>query len=149
MNEPAVYVLFRRGDELLFVLRSNTGYMDGLYSLPAGHVETGEPYTVAAAREALEEVGLSVSPDDVSFLYMQHRYSSDNGTVWTDVFFDAGEWKGDPINGEPEKHSEITWFYDDELPENIMPYQRYALDRIAEGHSYGEYDWQSPNNPTL
>lgn len=137
----AVYMLFRTGDDLLFVKRQNTGYMDGMHSLPAGRVEPGESYTVAAAREAFEEVGLQVSPDDIAFLYMQHRYAED-GSLWTDVFFDAGDWHGKPVNGEPDKHSDIGWIDSRDLPDEVMPYQKYALERIAEGKLYGEWGWQ-------
>ena len=136
----AVYALFRKGDDLLFVKRQNTGYMDGMHSLPAGRVEPGEPYTVAAAREAFEEVGLQVSPDDIAFLYMQHRYAED-GSIWTDVFFDAGDWHGKPVNAEPDKHSDIGWIDSTDLPDVVMPYQKYALERIAEGKLYGEWGW--------
>ncbi len=141
-NLGAVYVLFRKGDDLLFVQRSNTGYLDGMHSLPAGRVEVGEPYTVAAAREAFEEVGLQVSPDDIAFLYMQHRLGED-GTVWTDVFFDSGDWHGQPVNAEPDKHSDIGWIDCTDLPDVIMPYQKYALERIAEGKLYGEFGWNT------
>ena len=146
LNDPAVYALIRdRDGALLFVLRSNTGFMDGMYSLPAGRVEDGEPYTAAVVREAKEEVGVELDQDEIGFTYMQHRNMPTQNTyaaVWTDVFFEAGPWKGEPVNGEPEKHSEIAWFYPDELPDNVMPYQRYALDRIADGHLYGEYGWK-------
>lgn len=141
MNGQAVYTLIRHGDKLLFVLREHTGFMDGLYSLPAGRVEPGEVYTVGAARETLEEVGLTVNPDNLSFVYMQHRAGEQGSeySLWTDVFFEAADYKGDPMNAEPEKHSAIAWFYADELPDNLMPFQRYALERIAEGKLYGEY----------
>jgi len=137
----AVYMLFRKGHDLIFVKREHTGYMDGMHGLPSGRVEPGEPYSVAAAREAFEEVGLQVSPDDISFLYLQHRFSED-GSVWTDVFFDAGDWHGEPVNAEPDKHSDIGWIDSRYLPDEVMPYQKYALERIAEGKMYGEWGWQ-------
>ena len=145
-NNPAVYNIIRDKDgAILFVKRSNTGFMDGMYSLPAGRVESDEVYTAAAVREAHEEVGISLNQDEIGFSYMQHRHSTEansDTTVWTDVFFEAGPWQGEPYNAEPDKHSEVAWFYPDELPDDIMPYQRYALDRIAQGHLYGEYGWE-------
>lgn len=136
----AVYLLFRDGDAVLFVKRDKTGYMDGMHCLPASKVEPSEQYTVAAVRAGVKTVGLEVSPDNISFLYLQHRYSED-GNVWTDIFFDAGEWQGEPSNTEPGKHSELAWFYTDDLPDTIISYQKTALERIAEGKLYGEIGW--------
>jgi len=48
---PAAYVVLRRGDEVLMLLRANTGYMDGFWAVPAGHVEKGESVVEAAVRE--------------------------------------------------------------------------------------------------
>lgn len=35
----AVHLILQQDDKILFQLRKNTGYGDGLYSLPGGHVE--------------------------------------------------------------------------------------------------------------
>ena len=136
-----VHLLLVRHDEILLLRRFQTGYEDGNYGVVSGHVDGSEPARRATAREAFEEVGLQVSPDDISFLYLQHRFSED-GSVWTDVFFDAGDWHGEPINAEPEKHSDIGWIDSRYLPDEVMPYQKYALERIAEGKMYGEWGWQ-------
>jgi 8-oxo-dGTP diphosphatase len=58
---------------VLLLIRANTGYMDGHASLPAGHVEPGEPADAAAVREAKEEIGVVVAPADVSFVHVMHR----------------------------------------------------------------------------
>ena len=46
---------------VLLSRRYQTGWHDGEYSVPAGHVEAGETVTQAALREAREEVGLELS----------------------------------------------------------------------------------------
>jgi 8-oxo-dGTP pyrophosphatase MutT (NUDIX family) len=144
-NFGAVHIIIRRGDELLLVLRSHTGYEDGNYCLPSGHVEEGESFSHAAVREAREEVGLELDQNEVGFIYLQHRLAANElgePEVWIDAFFEAGDWHGKPSNAEPDKHAEIAWCYPDDLPENIMTSHRYALERIVEGHVYGEFGWK-------
>ncbi|KAJ1488286.1 NUDIX hydrolase domain-like protein, partial [Baffinella frigidus] len=52
----AAYLLLRRGSSVLLGKRWGTGWMDGKYTLPAGHVDPGERILQAAAREAREEI---------------------------------------------------------------------------------------------
>ena len=39
---PAVYLILKEGDKILLGRRVNTGYHDGDYTVPSGHVEAGE-----------------------------------------------------------------------------------------------------------
>lgn len=141
-NYPACYVIIRKEDKILFVLRENTGYLDGNYCLPAGRVEEGETFLQGARREALEEVGLTLDPAHLRHIHTMHRYTvTSNNKAWVDVYFDVLEWSGEPVNTEPDKHSRIEWLPIDDLPENIMDYQRHALLEIAKGQSYSEFGW--------
>ena len=72
---PAAYVIVRRGDEVLLLLRADTGYMDGYWAVPAGHVERGESVLAAAVRELKEEVGIDVDPSDLQPVTAMHRLS--------------------------------------------------------------------------
>ena len=53
---PAVYLILERDNKILIARRANTGYEDGNYQVPAGHVEEAELPTEAVIREAKEEV---------------------------------------------------------------------------------------------
>ena len=140
INIPCCYALIRRGDKILFVLRQNTGFMDGKYSLPAGHVEPGESFSQGAAREALEEVGVTVLPQDLQQVYAQHRYQNSE-SIRVDVFFEATKWSGEPVNAEPHKHAKIEWISVDDLSDAIMDYQLRALQGILKGETYSEIGW--------
>ena len=57
----AVSAAIIRGDDVLIVRRAHPS-ANGLYTLPGGRVEWGEPLTDALIREVAEETGLSIAP---------------------------------------------------------------------------------------
>ncbi len=61
----AVYLILKREGKILIARRCNTGYQDGNYQLPAGHVDAGELPTEAMIREGNEEIGIVLKKDDV------------------------------------------------------------------------------------
>ncbi len=132
-------VIFRRKGKIAFVKRQNTGWMDGRYGLPAGKVDTGEDYKTAAAREALEEAGVTVAKKDLVFAFVQHQHYPDMD--WVTVYFEAVAWQGEPYNAEPEKASELIWLDADNLPAEVADPQRTALQCIANHEHYGTFGW--------
>ncbi len=134
----ASYVLLKKDGKLAFVLRSNTGWMNGYYGLPSGKVEKGESYTDAAIREAKEEAGIDILAEDLKFAHIMHRRE---GYDWVDVFFEVTKWKGDPYNAEPHMHSELVWLDPKALPKNTIASVKFALDRVANREKFSEYGW--------
>ena len=141
VNHPACYLILRDGDKILFVLRENTGFMDGKYSLPAGRVEHKERFSAGAVREAFEEVGIEVDTSKIKHVHTAHRYAPHSELVWVDVYFEAPGWQGIPVNNEPHKHKELAWLRHNELPDNVMPFQLHALRELLRGESYSEIGW--------
>ena len=138
----AAYVLFRRAEKVAFVLRQNTTWMNGFYGLIAGKVEENESFSAGGVRESGEEAGVNVARRSLRHLITVHRNDPDSDVPhWVDVYFEAENWEGEPHNAEPDEHSELAWLDLNNLPENIIPAQRFALDQIKAGKSYAEYGW--------
>jgi ADP-ribose pyrophosphatase YjhB (NUDIX family) len=136
---PASYLVLKRGDTVLLLRRFNTGYEDGKYSMPAGHVDAGETFTETVIREASEEIGIIVEAENVRMAHIMHRKSVYTERI--DTFFTTEEWTGEPKNMEPNKCDDLSWFPLDKLPENTIPYIRQALECIRDGKFYSEFGW--------
>ena len=61
----SVQLLLENQDKILLMKRKNTGYEDGKYSLPGGHVEANEEIRKALVREAKEEIGINIKREDL------------------------------------------------------------------------------------
>jgi ADP-ribose pyrophosphatase YjhB (NUDIX family) len=92
----------------------------------------------AICREAHEEAGIGIAPDDLTFAQVVHR--ADRGER-VSFFFSAGRWRGEPRNMEPHKADDFGWFPLDALPDNMVPYVRRAIERWRAGAFYGESGW--------
>jgi 8-oxo-dGTP diphosphatase len=122
----AVYLVLVKENQVLLLKRQNTGFEDGNYGLIAGHVEKAELISQAVIREAEEEAGISLLPEQLHFFHALQRFSI-NERVYLDFFFSAESWEGEVANTEPEKCSALTWFPLKNLPDNIIPYIKYTL----------------------
>ena len=140
----ASFVILKKNGKIAFVLRTHTGWMDGYYGLPSGKVEKGEAFTTAAIREAKEEVGATIQKEDLRYVLTMRRKHNGPGdaTEWVDVLFEVTKWEGEPYNAEPHKHGELVWLDPKNLPENMVPPIRFALEEISKGRQYTEYGWE-------
>lgn len=139
----ASYVIFRNAkDQVAFVLRANTSWMNDHYGLPSGKVEDEESFIDGAVREAKEEVGVEVNPDELEHVLTMQRFDSGNhAPLWVDLFFEAKKWEGELVNAEPEIHSKLEWLDPKNLPENTIPMLKVAFKAIAEGRTYCQDGW--------
>ena len=133
------HILCERAGRILLLRRAHTGFFDGLWSLPGGHVEAGESVRQAAARELEEETGLTVAPAALVWLGVIHRKSDTNRI---DFFLRAPGWRGEPVLREPEKCAALAWFQRTTLPSDIVPYVKTALD-AGEGQWIRELGWDA------
>jgi 8-oxo-dGTP diphosphatase len=135
----AVHLLLLRANEVLLLLRHNTGYEDGSYSVIAGHLDGNETARQAVAREATEEAGITVAEDDLRFVHVMHRKEAAEADERIDLFFAATHWRGEPEVREPEKCSELRWAAREALPPNMVPYVRAALGHVREHRAFAEF----------
>ena len=140
-----VHMFFLRENKILLSRRYQTGYMDGYYSIPAGHLDGNEPVRQAALREAREEIGVQIDPADIAFAGVFHRSEGDERV---DFFVHVQKWNGEPVNAEPEKCDEIRWVDFEALPENTVPYVRQAIENFRAGVLFEEFGWKKKDITT-
>ena len=119
-----VHVLLEDGEAVLLMRRAGTGFFDGLYSLPGGHVEDRESVRETAVREMREELGIELAAADLEIVGVVHRRSDTNRI---DFFMRARRWSGTPHIAEPDKCDDLRWFERGTLPAMTVPYVRDAL----------------------
>ena len=134
----AVHLFLLKGDRILLLRRHNTGYEDGNYSTVAGHVERGEQLKTAMIREAREEAGIEMAPADLEVVGAMHSMTDKE---YIDFFLKASEWIGQVRNMEPQNCSDLTWFPIDDLPDNIIPYVRQAIENYRKGEWFSSFGW--------
>jgi len=135
----AVHLFLIQEDQILLLRRFNTGYEDGNYSVVAGHLDGGEPVKSAMIREAKEEIGIDILDRDLEVVQVMHRLSDDERI---DFFLRASTWAGEIKNMEPHKCDDLTWYPIDDLPHNIIPYVRRAINNSRKDIWFDSFGWK-------
>lgn len=130
-------------EEILLQKRKDTGWMDGFWELAAcGHVEEGETLKQAAVRETKEELGLDVKEEDLKFAGLNHNKIEDKGIYYC-AYFKVHKFNGTPKIGEPDKCEAIKWFPINDLPQEIIPIRKTAIENYLNNVLYDECGWLS------
>ena len=74
-----------------------------------------------------EEIGIDIKKENLLFKSVMNRKVNEN-TEYIDFVFIAKEWQGNIINMEPEKCSELTWYQINNLPQNIIDFEKYLIE---------------------
>jgi 8-oxo-dGTP diphosphatase len=124
----AVFVILKKDNLILLHKRHNTGWKDGMFDVPSGHLEENENFIEAACREVKEEVGVKV---DIGSCELKHTlYAQFPDTSYIQLYFIASKFEGTPTIMEPDKCSELGWFELSEIPSNTVPYLVHALKNL-------------------
>ncbi len=134
----AVHLLLIKEGKILLARRFQTGYEDGNYSLIAGHLDGNETARAAMCREAREEAAIKIEPAALQLAHVIHRHAEDERI---DFFFVATRWQGEPTITEPDKCDDLSWWELSQLPPNVVPYVRAAIESVAAGSIYSEFGW--------
>lgn len=140
---PAVHLFLMKDGNILLQRRINTGYEDGNYGVPSGHLDGNESVSAAMSREIKEEIGLDIPFTDLQVVHIDHRLKDDERV---DFFFIAKQWTGEPKILEPDKSDDLQWFPLGELPENFIPYVRSALNNYQNNIFFSEVGWPERNS---
>ena len=131
-----LHVLIVRADNsILLMRRASTGYQDGKYGLPSGHLETNERPFAGAARELIEEVGIDI---ELSKPHFKHFMFHESNCPHAAFFFQL-TWDGPVENKEPYSCDELRWVTAENLPDETIPYIRFAIEKIQAGQTYSEF----------
>ncbi|MFK7912861.1 MAG: NUDIX domain-containing protein [Pseudomonadales bacterium] len=134
-----VHVLLQRrvpDPEVFLLRRAGTGFMDGYFALPGGHVEAGELPSEAACRECLEETG--VRPLDLQPLCAMPYRSGRH--IGTNLVFVAAVFDGTPTLAEPLAADLALWAPQTSLPEPRAPWIASVLGMQGSADWYAEFD---------
>jgi mutator protein MutT len=132
-----VYLLLIENTKVLLSRRFKTSFGDGMYSLPAGHVEENETPTQALVRESKEEINIDLATENIHFAHSMFRFAGDR--VYVDYFFIADKYSGEIVNNEPNKCDDLAWFDIENLPDNTLDYVKLVLKNYKQGVTYSEF----------
>lgn len=133
-------MLIRENDgkkEVLLALRKNTGYCDGEYELPGGHLEAEEDIFDAMIRESKEELNIELKREDLKIEHILHHYKGNR----IKFLISARKYDGTLQVGEPDKCEKLDWFDINKLPDNTEKRARRVLEEIQNGVFYDNSDF--------
>ncbi len=132
------YLILENKNSILLSLRQGTGYADGEWNLPSGHVENGETVTQAICREAKEEIGVHIKPEDLEPAHIMYRQSNRTNV---DVFMRCTRWEGEITNCEPNKCGGLQFYPYIALPPETSDYIKTLFILLSEKKFYSELGW--------
>ncbi|CBG71930.1 putative NUDIX hydrolase [Streptomyces scabiei 87.22] len=141
----AVIVHDKATNRVVLLQRSqNAKFAQGMWDLPVGKSEQGEPVTETAVRELYEETGLTVKPESLKVAHIIHgAWGVEAPNGFLTVVFAAHEWMGDPENREPRKHAQVCWVDTDAIPEEFVDTTASALRRyLGDGPQVSLDGWK-------
>jgi 8-oxo-dGTP pyrophosphatase MutT (NUDIX family) len=108
---------------------------------PSGHLEQGESILDAAVRETLEETGLTLDPATLRLDLSIHHRNPETGRARIGFAFTPRTWDGEPVNAEPDKHSELVWASPAHMPPDTVGYAAAIVTAVEHGIRFTLNGW--------
>lgn len=118
--------------KILLGKRKNS-YKAGTWGLPGGRLEKNEPLRACARRELLEETGLIGNVFDyVGVIRELQGNKAEKGYNFIHFAYSCADCSGNVKLNEPDKCEEWEWFSLTDLPDNILPGHKAALEMFRD-----------------
>ncbi len=129
----SIYLIIRnKKQQILLQRRQGTKLWPGFLALPAGHIDVNENAYEAAVREAKEELGITIKVEDIVDTFVVNRKNKSLPPYY-DVYFEISNYLGNINIMEPEKCSELVWCDIDKLPEDVIDFEKEAINNNLRG----------------
>lgn len=129
----SIYLIIKNENgEALLQRRQGTKLWPGYLALPAGHIDEGENAYEAAIREAREELGIEIATNDIVDTFVANRKNKSLPPYY-DVYFEISKYVGKIKIAEPEKCSELVWCSPFNLPDDMIDFEKEAMENNANG----------------
>ena len=123
----SIYLIIKNENgDVLLQRRQGTKLWPGFLALPAGHIDEGENAYEAAIREAREELGIIISDADIIDTFVVNRKNK-SLPPYFDVYFELSGYEGTIDIKEPEKCSELVWANINNLPDDVVDFEKEAI----------------------
>jgi len=137
----AVRLILEEDNRILFLRQTKKN--GGRYSLIGGNVEEHEFAREALAREAREEAGIHVEPNDLSLVHVLHRHKLKKDETLLVLYFKTARFHGEPESLEPKKFKHAEWLPLNNLPPNVSKPTLHVLRCIGRNEIYSEFPTRS------
>ena len=131
--KSSVYVIIKREGKILLQRRKGTKFWCGFLGLPAGHIDIDENPYQAMRRELKEELGIDTTEEQLINPTVVQRNCTDDEKQYYDVYFELNGSYVEPKIMEPNKCSKLVWADENNLPKDMITYEKEALAKRKEG----------------
>ncbi|MFC8256971.1 NUDIX domain-containing protein [Streptomyces sp. NPDC057291] len=135
-----LYLQDEHGRTLLGLRHPDSAYAGNQWHFLAGHCEREEAIS-CLVREAQEEAGLIIERGNVELVHLIHLVDSPSARPRIGLVFRARSWSGTPSILEPDRCVEWRWWNPKDLPAEVVPYTRQAIEGIVAGRLYSQMGW--------